>query len=173
MAAKERLRPLFTGRGIVVALVAVAVVGAGLGFVSSAPNDATDDSGDAESLRSGTTTLADERTAGETQGEITTSVTEPGPEEDDATSRTRTTSEETTTPIRSTTRTAADSSDADPSDADSDGWDGDGDTDDQADVSLQLEGNATVGSLDAHPTSSLRLNAVANAPTTASTAGGA
>lgn len=168
MAAKERLRSLFTRRGVVVALVAVTVVGAGFGFVPSTPNDATSGSGDSESVRSGTTELTDERTAGETPREITTSMTESASGEDDAGRRTRTVGEKTETTTRSTTQTASETSDAD-----SDRWDGDGDTDERTDVSLQFEGNATVGSLDAHPTSSLRLNAVANAPTTASTAGGA
>lgn len=157
---------LCTKRGLVVALItAVAVFGAGFGYVQSPL-------GDAESPK---------ETPDEKGFETTVSTITPS---------------DTTVPSTHVTETA-DSTDRHPEDETpnpagppdgttegpdrtkesgtttaSSGVDGDS-ADDPSSVGAQIEINVTIGSLADYPASSRTLNAVVNAPTTASTAGGA
>lgn len=173
MGTKERLNSLLTKRSLVVVVVVIAVVGTGFGFVSPPSNDSVGDSGGFESQNSKTTKFSGGQTAEEASRGVTT-TTESAPDRelaDDATDRTRTGDEETTTTTRSTTRSAPEASDDGFDERDEDARDGGQNGD--ASVTVHFEGNATVGSLSDYPSMSLTLNAVVNAPNAASTAGGA
>lgn len=168
MSTRDRLNSLLTKRTLVVGVVVIAVIGAGFGFVSPPSNDSVDDPAGSELQHSETTKFTGGQTAEDAPRGVTATATESAPERefaDDATDRTRTVSEETTT-TQSTTQSASEARDDD-SDERS------GDENDDASVTVQFEGNATVGSLSDYPSMSLTLNAVVNAPNTANTAGGA
>lgn len=168
MSTRDRLNSLLTKRSLVVGVVVIALIGAGFGFVPPPSSDSVGDHGGSESQHSETTKFAGGQTAEDAPRGVT-ATTESAPERefaDDATDRTRTVSEETTATTQSTTQSASEAPD---DDSDERGGDENGD----ANVAVQFEGNATVGSLSDYPSMSLTLNAVVNAPNAASTAGGA
>lgn len=174
-----------TKRGLVVTLVTVAaVLGAGLGYVVPALTDPASP-GDSGETGIETTASADETSAigsttnevGETtneRGEATDTVGEATTESqsrdgwnppDGTTNRPETKAENadrTTENTRTTTSVGTD----DDSDLGSS-------NDEEPDGDAESEINVTVGSLSDYPSNSLTLNAVVNAPNTASTAGGA
>lgn len=168
MSTRDRLNSLLTKRSLVVGVVVIALIGAGFGFVPPPSSDSVGDHGGSESQHSETTKFAGGQTAEDAPRGVTATATESAPERefaDDATDRTRTVSEETTATTQSTTQSASEA----PDDSHERGGDENGD----ASVTVQFEGNATVGSLSDYPSMSLTLNAVVNAPNAASTAGGA
>lgn len=170
MNRKTRWGSLLTRRSIILVLVVSAVLGAGFGFISPSPNESDREPSASEPLRENTTETTSEPTTEKVTPDRTTATTESAPGQglsDNAPSQARTASEEAVTPTPTTTRTAFDASESD------NGGSHREDADEQADVTIWFEGNVTVGLLSDYPISSRTLNAVVNAPNTASTAGGA
>lgn len=165
-----------TKRGFVILLVtSAAVFGAGFGYVlptlsdSGSPDEALDEEGLETTVSTATETDAMDEATDRSPTEATAESEDriSAPEAPNrATKRPEKTSEET----RRTTEAEATTTESASTDHDSER---DSSNDGRPSGEARSEVNVTIGSLTDHPSNSRTLNAVVNAPTTASTAGGA